>query len=155
MMPSCAPDVLTAITETARHSFAKYNLAPAPSGYTGASIGKATLNLGPRRHGVACFWCRLIYVINGQGMSSDGRATTMKAIALAVIFVVGTVASSYAQSTTRYYSKSGSYSGRSVSSGNTVRYYNKSGSYTGRSTTSGSTTRYYNKSGSYVGRSSR
>jgi hypothetical protein len=53
--PLAAPDVLIAITEQASHSFAKYNLAPAPSGDTGASIGKATLNLGPRRHGVACF----------------------------------------------------------------------------------------------------
>jgi hypothetical protein len=79
----------------------------------------------------------------------------MKALALAFIFVVGTVATAYAQSTVRYYNKSGSYTGRSVSSGNTTRYYNKSGSYTGRATTSGSTTRYYNRSGSYVGRSSR
>ena len=79
----------------------------------------------------------------------------MKALALALIFVAGTVATSYAQSSVRYYNKSGSYAGRSVSSGNTTRYYNKSGSYTGRATTSGSTTRYYNRSGSYVGRSSR
>lgn len=79
----------------------------------------------------------------------------MKALALALIFVAGTVATSYAQSSVHYYNKSGSYAGRSVSSGNTTRYYNKSGSYTGRATTSGSTTRYYNRSGSYVGRSSR
>lgn len=79
----------------------------------------------------------------------------MRAIVLGVIFLFGLISASYAQSTTKYYNKNGSYQGRSVTSGSTTKYYNNRGSYTGRSTTSGNTTKYYNSRGSYTGRSTR
>lgn len=79
----------------------------------------------------------------------------MRALSLGILMLMGTVCGAYAQSTTKYYNKNGSYQGRSVSSGSTTKYYNERGSYTGRATTSGNTTKYYNDRGSYVGRSSR
>ena len=79
----------------------------------------------------------------------------MRAISLGIVLLIGMTCTSYAQSTTKYYNKNGSYQGRSVTSGNTTKYYNNRGSYTGRATTSGGTTKYYNSRGSYTGRSTR
>jgi hypothetical protein len=79
----------------------------------------------------------------------------MKALILSIAISFSMVGVAYAQSTKKYYNSKGSYTGRSVSSGNTTKYYNKSGSYTGRSVASENSTKYYNRSGSYKGRSVR
>jgi hypothetical protein len=57
-----------------------------------------------------------------------------------------------AVTTNRFYSNSGRYNGKSITSGNTTRFYDRSGRYDGKSIISGNTTRFYDRSGKYEGK---
>lgn len=82
----------------------------------------------------------------------------MKTLLTLALLLTATIASAevrYAPSShqhvTKFYSRSGAYQGRSVTSGDRTRFYSKSGAYTGRAQTSGNATRYYDAGGRLTG----